>query len=64
MVMGAGNGYDLGNSQRRGLFGRAFKLCRVINVAGSDDDALTGHRLEEQLHGPIVPGFVGVIFAP
>ncbi len=45
MVVGAGDGYDLGNSQRREVCSvGAFKLCRVINVADSDDDALTGHQ--------------------
>ena len=57
MVVGARDGDDLGDAERRQVLAvGALELGRVVDAADADDDALTRHQPRDALHGPDRPG--------
>ena len=51
VVVGGGDGDDLGNTQRgQGSLVGPLELCRIIDRADTNDDALTGHQPRHALY--------------
>ena len=51
MVVGARDGDDLGDAERRQVLAvGTFELCGVVDAADADDDALAGHQPRHALH--------------
>ncbi len=51
VVVGAGDGDDLGDAERRQVAAvGALELGRVVDGADADDDALAGHQARHRLH--------------